>query len=172
MELHARGYTHAFQIDADGQHAITDMPRFLAAAETNPAALVLGSPEFDDSAPRARRWGRKLTTFWTHVETLGPVIADSMCGFRVYPVAPAVRACARGDAMDFDPEIAVRIAWDGAPVLNLSTRVRYVGASDGGVSHFRLFRDNALISWMHTRMVITAMWRVLGGRSRPRRVGA
>jgi polyprenyl-phospho-N-acetylgalactosaminyl synthase len=172
IALRERGFTHAFQVDADGQHAIADMPRFLAAAETNPAALVLGCPVFDASAPLARRWGRMLTTFWTHVETLGPVINDSMCGFRVYPLEPALRACARGDAMDFDPEIAVRIAWDGVPVLNLATRVRYVGASDGGVSHFRLFRDNVLISWMHTRMVMTAMLRVLGGKSRPRRVGA
>jgi glycosyltransferase involved in cell wall biosynthesis len=172
LALKERGFTHAFQIDADGQHAISDMPRFLGAAESHPEALVLGSPEFDASAPRARRWGRKLTTFWTHLETLGPVISDSMCGFRVYPVESALHACARGDAMDFDPEIAVRIAWGGTPVLNLQTRVRYVDHADGGVSHFRLFRDNVLISWMHTRMVMTALMRVLGRKARPRRIGA
>jgi hypothetical protein len=100
------------------------------------------------------------------------VISDSMCGFRVYPVESALHACARGDAMDFDPEIAVRIAWGGTPVLNLQTRVRYVDHADGGVSHFRLFRDNVLISWMHTRMVMTTLMRVLGRKARPRRIGA
>jgi hypothetical protein len=148
-------------VDADGQHAIADMPRFLAAAEAHPDALVLGSPEFDESAPRARLIGRKITRFWTHVETLGPLIDDPMCGFRVYPIAKALTAEARGNAMDFDPEIAVRIAWGGTPVLNLLTRVRYIGAGEGGVSHFRLVRDNALISWMHTRLVLSLFGRLV-----------
>lgn len=166
--LERLGFTHAFQIDADGQHAIADMPRFIAAAAAQPDALVLGSPEFDASAPKSRLVGRQITRFWTNVETLGPVIADPMCGFRVYPIARALRAGARGDAMDFDPEIAVGIAWAGAPVLNLRTRVRYLSRDQGGVSHFRLWRDNVLISWMHTRMVIALLFRLF--RARPRRV--
>lgn len=169
-ELDRRGFSHAFQIDADGQHTIDDMPRFIDACRTHPEALVLGSPEFDETAPTARVIGRKITRFWTHLETLGPVIEDSMCGFRVYPVAQALRAGAWGNAMDFDPEIAVRIAWSGTPVLNLPTRVRYVDTKDGGVSHFRLFRDNALISWMHTRMMLTLFFRLLALRPRPRQL--
>jgi polyprenyl-phospho-N-acetylgalactosaminyl synthase len=167
--LRQLGFTHAFQIDGDGQHAVADMPRFVAAAELHPEALVLGSPEFDDSAPRARLIGRQITRFWTHVETVGVVIHDPMCGFRVYPIEPALRASARGNAMDFDPEIAVGIAWAGAPVLNLATRVRYLSEAQGGVSHFRLWRDNVLISWMHTRMVFALVFR-LCFRARPRRL--
>ena len=56
---------------------------------------------------------------------------------------------------EFDPEIAVRMAWNGVPILNLSTRVRYITAEDGGVSHFHPFRDNFMMSLMHTRMVLT-----------------
>jgi hypothetical protein len=168
-ELHRLGFTHAFQVDADGQHAISDMPRFLGAAESHPEALVLGSPQFDSSAPRARVIGRKITCFWTHVETLGTVINDSMCGFRVYPIQKAIAAGARGNAMDFDPEIAVSIAWSSTPVLNLDTRVRYLARSEGGVSHFRLWRDNLLISWMHTRMVCALLVRLFSRRW-PRRI--
>lgn len=167
--LRALGFSHAFQIDADGQHRIEDMPRFLAAAEAQPQALVLGSPVFDESAPRARLIGRKITCFWTNVETLGHVIRDPMCGFRVYPVATAVSARVRGNAMDFDPEIAVAIAWAGAPVLNLATRVRYLSREQGGVSHFRMVRDNLLISWMHARMVLALAVRLVS-HSRPRRI--
>ncbi len=171
VALSEAGFTHAFQIDADGQHEISDIPRFVAAAETHPDALILGSPRFDDSAPRARLVGRKITRFWTHIETLGPVIVDPMCGFRIYPLAAALRAGARGKAMDFDPEIAVRIAWTGTPVLNLETRVRYLAREEGGVSHFRMWRDNLLISWMHTFQVCALVLRVVRGH-RPRRVGA
>ena len=169
-ELARRGFTHAFQIDADGQHDVSDIERFLEASQSHPQALILGSPEFDDTAPSARVIGRKLTRFWTNVETFGPVIDDSMCGFRIYPIAQALRAAAWGNAMDFDPEIAVRIAWTGTPILNLKTKVRYVAAEEGGVSHFRMFRDNALISWMHTRMMFTLFFRLLTLRPRPRRL--
>lgn len=165
------GFTHALQVDADGQHAFDDIPRFLDAARAHPEALVLGAPVFDESAPRGRRWGRKLSQLWVNIETLGRVIADPLCGFRVYPLREAIAADAWGDAMDFDPEIAVRIAWGGTPVLNLDTKVRYLDRDEGGVSHFRMGRDNALISWMHTRMVFLALARCLF-RPRPRRIAA
>jgi glycosyltransferase involved in cell wall biosynthesis len=153
------GCTHAIQIDADGQHALDDIPHFLEVARANPDALVLGTPVFDATAPRARRWGRKISQFWCALETFGRVIADPLCGFRVYPVDRAIRARAWGNAMDFDPEIAVRMVWGGAKVINLPTFVRYLSSSEGGVSHFRMGRDNLLISWMHTRMVVGAIVR-------------
>jgi len=61
----------------------------------------------------------------------------------------------------FDPEIAVRMVWAGVPTVNLRTRVRYLPREEGGVSHFHLFRDNARISWMHTRLVALALLRLL-----------
>ncbi len=160
------GYTHALQVDADGQHAIEDIPKLLDAARARPEALVLGRPLFDESAPKARRIGREITRFWTRVEAGGPVIGDPMCGFRVYPLDAALRAGAWGDAMDFDPEIAVRMVWDGVPVENVPTRVRYIPRAEGGVSHFRMVRDNALISWMHTRLVLTKLARLVAPRRR------
>jgi glycosyltransferase involved in cell wall biosynthesis len=154
------GFTHALQVDADGQHALEDMPRFLEAARSNPQALVLGTPVFDASAPRVRLIGRKITQFFARLETFGRAIADPMCGFRVYPLATSIAARARGNAMDFDPEIAVRMVWAGVRVINLPTRVRYVSAADGGVSHFRMVRDNILLTWMHVRMVVGALLRI------------
>lgn len=157
------GFTHALQVDADGQHALGDIPRLLAASEANPRALVLGAPRFDASVPKGRLYGRKLTIFWTTVETYGRrVITDPLCGFRVYPLDAAIAAGARGDAMDFDPEIAVRLVWRQVPVVNVETTVRYVPASEGGVSHFRMWKDNVLISWMHTRLVVAALLRLVG----------
>ena len=153
------GFTHALQIDADGQHCFEDIPRFLAAARAHPEALILGAPLFDETAPKARLRGRQISIFWTTLETgFCRVIDDPCCGFRVYPVEAAISARARTDRMEFDPEIAVRMVWAGVPVLNLATRVRYLSADEGGVSHFRPFHDNVLMSWMHTRLVCTLLW--------------
>lgn len=164
-----RGYTHALQVDADGQHDLTDIPRFLAAAAERPEAAILGAPRFDHTVPTGRRVGRQLTVFWVHVETLGRVIEDPMCGFRVYPLAATLNALPAADFMDFDPEVAVRLVWGHVPIVNLPTRVRYLSPEEGGVSNFRMFRDNVRISWMHTRLVVGTLVRLLLGQtwSRP-----
>ena len=166
------GYTHAIQVDADLQHELDDIPKFLEIAREQPEALVLGSPVFDDSAPWIRLMARKITRFWVHVQTGGFVITDPMCGFRLYPLAQALAVRVRGNAMDFDPEIAVRMHWDGTQIVNLPTRVHY---NEGGVSHFRQVRDNLLLTWMHIRLTTSALFRFLGvhrlGRFLARRFG-
>ena len=164
---HRLGFTHALQVDADGQHAVEDIPQFLEVARRQPEALVLGAPIFDGSAPKSRLYARRITCFWTNLETAGKVIEDPLCGFRLYPVEAALASGATGDRMDFDPEIAVRLVWMGLPVVNVPTRVHYVSQEEGGVSHFQMFRDNVRISWMHTRMVVLAMLRAVGMGPRP-----
>lgn len=147
-----RGATHALQIDADGQHDPADIPQFLALARQYPAAVIAGCPTYDDSVPRSRFLARYLTHGWVWIHTLSFQIADSMCGFRVYPLAPTlalIDAVAIGRRMDFDTDILVRLHWRGVAVVNRRTRVRY---PLDGVSHFRLWRDNLLITRMHTRL--------------------
>ena len=152
------GYSHALQVDADGQHALDDIPGFLEAARAQPEALVLGAPVYDETAPKGRLVGRQITRFWTNIETYGRVIDDPMCGFRVYPVGPACEVAPRcGMRTDFDIEVAVRLVWTGLPVVNLPTQVRY---HEDGVSHFDMVWDNVRISWMHTRLVLTSWVRL------------
>lgn len=161
------GFSHAVQIDADGQHCADDIPRLLHESQADPHALVLGQPVFDGSAPLGRRIGRLVSVFWCAVETLSRRVGDPLCGFRVYPVAAALRVQAKGDAMDFDPEIAVRLVWAGHPVRHVSTAVRYLGAEEGGVSHYRLARDTLLISWMHTRLCFAGLLKLALRRRAP-----
>ena len=40
----------------------------------------------------------------------------------------------------------------GARRVNLPAPVRYFRADEGGVSHFNYWRDNVLLTWMHTRL--------------------
>ena len=163
------GATHVLQVDADGQHDLADIPRFLAEARAHPDALILGRPVFDATQPRSRAFARQLSIFWVSVETGGRAIADPQCGFRVYPLAAALAARARGDRMEFDLELPVRMVWAGIPVRNLPTRVRYLSADEGGVSHFHVVRDTARISWLHIRLAATAAVRVLAHRVGARR---
>lgn len=149
------GFTHALQVDADGQHALEDVAKFLAVAREQPDAVVLGQPIFDETAPTHRKMLRKVTIFWTRREVGDDRVGDPLCGFRVYPIRPAIAADTVGDRMDFDPEIVVRLAWMGVPFVHVPTKVRYFTAAEGGVSHWRAVEDNWLIAKMHTRL----MWR-------------
>ncbi|MNM53679.1 hypothetical protein D3C81_647840 [compost metagenome] len=156
---HAQGYSHALQIDADGQHETDDVPRFLAQAQATPAAVVVGYPVYDASVPATRFYARYATHVWVWINTLSLQIRDSMCGFRVYPLAPMMALAGRrqlGLRMNFDTDVLVRLYWDGLQMANLPTRVGY--PSDG-VSHFQLWRDNVLISRMHARLFFGMLWR-------------
>lgn len=151
-EAGARGYTHALQIDADGQHDTGDVPRFVELARAHPATLICGTPIYDASVPKGRLYGRYLTHVWVWINTLSLAIRDSMCGFRVYPLPPTLAlldSVAIGRRMDFDVEVLVRLFWRGQRILNVPTRVRY---PLDGVSHFDVVRDNVRISVMHARL--------------------
>ena len=158
-EAAALGGSHVLQIDADGQHDAADVPRFLAEARAHPRAIVNGRPLYDDSVPTGRLVGRYATHVWVWINTLSLAIADSMCGFRAYPLAATIAMLDResvGLRMDFDIEIIVRLHWAGVPVRNLPTRVTY---PLDGVSHFDLWRDNLRISKMHARLFFGMLWR-------------
>lgn len=154
LAAHQAGYSHVLQIDADGQHDTADVPRFLEQSRTAPDAMICGRPIYDDSVPRARLYGRYLTHACVWLETLSFDIQDSMCGYRLYPLEATRAEIARKPLparMDFDTEIAVRLFWRGVPVRNLPTRVIY---PENGLSHFRMWRDNARITAMHTRLLL------------------
>lgn len=158
---HELGYSHALQLDADGQHDEHQIPEFLAAARAMPEALILGRPVFDESAPESRRRGRLVSRFFTDLEAGRRIIADPLCGFRVYPLEAVHRVRVAGNRMDFDIEVAVKLVWAGCPVVNIPTLVRYLSPSEGGVSHFHLFEDNVRISWCHTRLCAAALVRAI-----------
>ncbi|WP_205955930.1 glycosyltransferase family 2 protein [Pantoea stewartii] len=162
------GFTHAVQVDADGQHAIEDIPALLALAQQHPEALISGQPVYDASIPRSRLYGRWITHVWVWIETLSLQLKDSMCGFRVYPIAPTLQLAQHaplGRRMDFDTEVMVRLYWQGHPSYFVPTRVTY---PQDGLSHFDAFKDNVRISLMHTRLFFGMLPRIpslLGRRS-------
>ena len=170
------GFTHALTMDADGQHPADSIPQFMAASAAAPTAMILGRPIFDARAPTLRVRGRRISNWWVNQEAFDVHIADSLFGFRVYPVAPLLQIMMGQRWMrrfDFDAEAVVRLAWHGVPAVNLDAPVRYLTAEEGGVSHFNYWRDNALLSWMHTRLyfgyLVRLLARRLGAVATPRR---
>jgi len=157
------GYTHVLTMDSDGQHPAECIAGFMRASEAAPGAMILGAPVFDASAPRIRLRGRRIANWWTDLETLWSGIADTLFGFRVYPIAPLLQVMQRTRWMrrfDFDPEAVVRLSWRGVPVQNLPAPCRYFTQAEGGVSHFHYWRDNVLLTWMYTRLFLGFLLRL------------
>jgi glycosyltransferase involved in cell wall biosynthesis len=166
------GFTHVLCMDADGQHPAGLIPRYFGISRMHPEAAVFGRPVFDESAPALRVNGRKISNFWANLETMGWGIDDSLFGMRLYPAEELVRvfeSTSFARRFDFDPEVAVRLAWRGVPIVNLPTPVRYLSKEEGGVSQFRYLRDNTLLTWMHIRLLsgflIRLPWLALRGEN-------
>lgn len=156
----AAGFTHALQVDADGQHDVAAIPEFLRAGKESPDVLFCGEPQFADSIPGLRYYARYITLSLSWLETLSTEIRDALCGFRLYPLAAVMRVlnnCTPGRRMAFDPEILVRAVWAGVPLQFIPVSVKY---PDDGTSHFQYLRDNFEIAWMHTRLIMGMILRI------------
>lgn len=152
LYAHRLGMSHALQIDADGQHCWADIPVFLARSAADPQAMIIGKPIFDQSVPKKRLYGRYVTHVWVWINSLSFEIADSMCGFRVYPLASTVQvieSTTLQPRMGFDSEILVRLKWNNVPFVNLPTKVIY---HPQGISHFNAWRDNVGLSQTHAKL--------------------
>lgn len=153
------GFTHALQVDADGQHDLNAIDFFVKAARKHSENLISAFPLYDASAPKSRTQGRKITNFWVCIETLSCAIPDSMCGFRIYPldkVVPVLKNIGNF-RMGFDIEIIVRLCWKGVKMNFYPIKVQY---PEGGTSNFHVVKDNIAISWTHTKLCLGMLARL------------
>jgi glycosyltransferase involved in cell wall biosynthesis len=154
------GLDHVLQIDADGQHDEEAASFFLEQAKKNEGRIVCALPIFDESAPKSRVIGRKISTFWAAIVTLSGELKDTHCGFRVYPVDEAWRITRNpflDKRMGFDTEILVRLYWRNVLPVFFPIKVKY---PEDGISNFRVVRDNIRISWVFTRLCIGMIFRL------------
>ncbi|MDO6498292.1 glycosyltransferase family 2 protein [Photobacterium sanguinicancri] len=159
-EAFRQSFSHAIQIDADGQHDLDALPKLIDEAHSHPTSVISGCPVYDDSVPKSRLYGRYATHVWVWIETLSMSIKDSMCGFRAYPIGPTIKVLSRntiGQRMDFDTEILVRMYWDDCDIRFVETKVIY---PEDGLSHFDVLWDNVKISAMHTRLFFGMLPRI------------
>jgi glycosyltransferase involved in cell wall biosynthesis len=156
----AHGASHVLQVDADGQHGLEIVPKFLNVSAENPDAVIAGYPLYDAMVPRVRFYGSHLSRLLVWINTLSRRIVGPMCGFRLYPLAKVkgiLPSMVQALRMEFDAEIAVRLYWKNVSFINLPVAIRY---PLGGFSHFRVVRDGLLIALMHARLFFGMIYRL------------
>ena len=150
MEL---GFTHAITMDADGQHFAEDLPKFLAAAQAQPEAFVVGVRNLREAgAPGHRQCSNGVSTFWFRVET-GVRLRDTQCGFRCYPLVLTENLKTKSGRYAFELEFMVRAAWVGTSVVPVPVKCTYE-PHQIRQSHFRPVVDLARITTMNIGLVL------------------
>jgi uncharacterized protein (DUF2062 family) len=143
-------------IDTDGQLDPAEISRLVEAARSSPAALVLGvRDETAADYPARSRTGRRVSNLFVRLES-GLRVADSQCGFRVYPLDFVRRARCRAGRYAFETEILTRAGWAGCQVVEVPVSCRYLPENER-VSHFRPWVDSFRAVGLHARLVGRAL---------------
>ena len=150
------GYTHAVTIDTDGQLDPEQIPSLLSVARRSPHALVIGQRDENTRGYPARSLiGRHVSNLFVWMES-GVRVADSQCGFRVYPLQFINSVRCPAGRYGYETEIITRAGWAGVPVIGASVRVHYFHR-DRAVSHYRPFLDSFRSVPMHFRLMVRAL---------------
>lgn len=158
---HARdnGFELVITLDADGQHAPSDVPAFLQAhARTGNSILVgnrMGQPE---AMPALRRF---VNRFMSNLlsRRMGQYVPDTQCGFRLYhvsvlPQGPLDETSRRYAA---ESEILLRLSLRGFKIGSVPIQTIYAGETSkvrpfsDALRFFRMLRRFRKIEKEHLR---------------------
>lgn len=151
----------AITVDADGQHDPREAAALVRMRPPGARPILVGKRMQMDGrhVPWTSRFGRRFSNFWVRAAG-GPRMADSQCGFRVYPLPEVLQLQTRARRFEFEVEVLARARWSGIPVLEAPVGVSY---APGRISHFRPFRDFCRNALTFTRLILL---RLLGARRR------
>ena len=123
----ANGFDLAITLDADGQHAPSDIPAFLAAYERTHSPVLVGNRMGDlASMPRLRRFvNRFMSGLLSGV--MGQHVPDTQCGYRLYhrSAFPEGPYDAHSQRFAAESEILLRLALAGRKIGAVTIQTIY-----------------------------------------------
>ncbi len=145
-------YTHIITIDADMQHLVADLNKFITEIDKYPDSIIVGCRNFNSNdIPNSSKFGRKFSNFWIKIAS-GEKLSDSQSGFRAYPLKYFTKLKTKYKRYNFEMEILVRASWAGIPIREIDIEVNY-SPETIKASHFKPFLDNFRISVTFTNLV-------------------
>jgi glycosyltransferase involved in cell wall biosynthesis len=118
-------FSWAILMDGDGQHSAQDIPAFLARAEADSSALIIGNRMHNHaSMPWHRKLANRLSS-WLLSRLAGRDLPDSQCGFRMVklPVWSGMQMSATG--FEIESEMLLAFIAAGYPVEFIPIRTIY-----------------------------------------------
>ena len=144
------GWQWAITLDADGQHSMEDLEKFLAAQPASRTGLLVGCRERSRTAmPLHRRFSNVFTTWLVSRMAGGPVF-DAQSGFRAYRL-DLVEAYPREGCFEWEAQALILCRRRGFDVEAIPIHTIYSGQG----SHMRLGRDTLRFLRMYGRQAWT-----------------
>ncbi len=143
--LQMLGFTHAFALDADGQHLPAEMPTLLAELARHPDALIVGSRRRGDEHEIAgrNRFGNAFADWWVALAA-GRALPDTQSGFRIYPIAAVLGLDTQADRYALESEVLILAALRGMEIVSHEVAVYYPPPAER-VSHYEPWADTVRI---------------------------
>jgi glycosyltransferase involved in cell wall biosynthesis len=119
------GYSWALSMDGDGQHAPSDIPRFLECANTTAASLVVGNRMTN---PAAMPWLRRRVNLWMSrriSRMTGQELPDTQCGFRLMHLGTWAQVHLQADHFEIESELLSKFVAAGHKVAFVPVQVIY-----------------------------------------------
>ena len=139
------GWDACITIDADGQHAATDIPKFLEAHLDYPHALLLGTRSLR-KMPWATRIHTLLGTFFLSLRSRH-FLTDTQCGYRLYPRLVLEQIHPRFDRYEMESEVLCIAGKKRIPIIKIPVETIY-RPEISKRRHFRPWRDSWRIIFM------------------------
>lgn len=120
----ARGACWIVTMDADGQHAPSDLPAFLAAANSGAPALI-GNRMSD---VRAMPWVRRITNRAMSAllsRIIGQRVPDTQCGYRAYRTDILPLLATTSSHFEAESEVLVKISQAGHRIESVPIQTLY-----------------------------------------------
>jgi glycosyltransferase involved in cell wall biosynthesis len=152
---HAEGCRQAVTLDGDGQHDPSDIPGFVRSGERFPDRLILGARDLArPGVPFSSRLGNRVANVFVNLSARQG-LADTQCGFRLYPLGPILALPLLGTGYEFESEVIVRASRRGIRFHTLAISTHYPPGRSRS-SQFRLRGD----TWRIFRCVLRSFfWR-------------
>jgi glycosyltransferase involved in cell wall biosynthesis len=155
--LLARNCRSIITMDADGQHAVDDLPHFLNAIKDHPdAGIIIGKRALKPGLmPFARIVSNTLTSALLTLLT-GTRIYDSQSGYRAYNTGFLRRISIVYNRFEMESEVIIKAAKLGYPILFIGVQTLYCSAG----SHIAHIPDT--LRWVRA---VVGTWMNPAGRA-------
>jgi len=144
-----QGHDAVCTLDADGQHAPSELPRLLDAHRQDEDALIIGARAIRRVAgpmPPLNQIGNRVSTFFISL-LAGQNVCDSQSGFRVYP-RRLLEHPPRSTGFEAETELIFTASRLGIPIRAVPVSTIY-HPPEKHTSHFRRFDDTVrIIRWV------------------------
>lgn len=111
-----KGCEYVITMDGDGQHAVSDLPRFVETYMETGTPVLVGNRMADT---RSMPWLRLMTNrfmSWLLSREMGQFVPDTQCGYRLYKLSVVPELSAESKRFAAESEILMDLSCQGVKI--------------------------------------------------------